>query len=95
MFHSVSDRESRTASLQRLRPYSLRLLLISVPISYGAFIFVVWGIGVLTHRPPGDPSIVSSFAVVSVWYALSCYVWIPLTWIASSFTIATFRRRRH
>ncbi len=86
--------ESEQQPPNKLRPYSLKLFAIAIPLSYLVFIVTFWAIGVLPNRSPGDPSIASSFAVVSLWYALSCYVWIPLTWIATSFAIAAFGRRK-
>ncbi|GAA3709527.1 hypothetical protein [Gordonia hankookensis] len=77
----------------QLRPYSLKLFLLSVPVSYLIFMIVFWAAGVLPNRGPGATSLGASFAVVSLWYVLSCYVWIPLTWLASSFGIAALRRR--
>lgn len=32
-----------------LRPYSLKLFLISIPISYITFMLLVWVVGVLPH----------------------------------------------
>ncbi|AZG47168.1 hypothetical protein D7316_03776 [Gordonia insulae] len=85
-----AEREERSPLL---RPYSLKLFLVSIPISYALFMIAFWGIGIVPHRGPGATGLGASFAVVSLWYALSCYVWIPLTWLASSFGIAMFDRR--
>lgn len=76
----------------RFRAYSLKLFLISIPVSYIGFMIVFWGVGVLPHGTPGGPSLTAGFVVVSWWYALSCYVWIPLTWLVGSLAIAIIRR---
>jgi hypothetical protein len=77
-----------------LRPYSLALFLISIPISYIAFMLVVWGVAVVPHVGPESPSLTAAFAVVSFWYVLSCYAWIPATWLVGSVGITVVRRRR-
>ncbi|MYR07748.1 hypothetical protein GTV32_16205 [Gordonia sp. SID5947] len=79
---------------RRLRPYSLKLFLLSIPVSYLVFMALMWGVGGVADPAPGHPSLWSSFVVVSMWYGLSCYAWIPLTWISISVTTTIAGRRK-
>ncbi len=69
------------------RPYSLRLAVVCLPLSYLVFVAFFWG--GWTYIAAADTATTSAgeggLVVVSAWYGMSCYVWAPLLWVLASF----------
>ena len=65
-----------------LRPFSFGLFVLSVPISYVAFVFGLVVLLMLVERTFFDIS--DGLFYFSILYGLGCYLWIPGTWLLLS-----------
>ncbi len=75
-----------------LRPYSFGLFILSVPISYVAFVFGLIVLLTLVERTFFDLS--DGIFYFSILYGLGCYLWIPGTWLLLSIGGRFLQKRR-
>ncbi|MDH3016217.1 hypothetical protein QEN40_08720 [Gordonia alkanivorans] len=79
------------------RPYSLRLAVICLPLSYLVFVAAFWGWTYCAAAETATTSAADGLVVVSAWYGMSFYVWAPLLWFLVSLVgvlIGQLRARR-
>ncbi|GAB83780.1 hypothetical protein RVF83_00935 [Gordonia rubripertincta] len=79
------------------RPYSLRLAVVCLPLSYLVFAAAFWGWTYFAAADTATRSAAEGLVVVSAWYGMSCYVWAPLLWFLVSLVgvlIGQLRARR-
>lgn len=65
-----------------IRPFSFGLFVLSLPISYIAFVFGFIILLMIAERTLIDLS--DGVYYFSITYAVSCYLWIPGTWLLLS-----------
>lgn len=76
-----------------MRPYSAGLFLLAIPASYGLFVSILILLLMVVNRTFFD--ITDGIFVFSIWYAVSCYIWIPGTWLMLSVIGRTVMKRRN
>lgn len=74
------------------RPYSIGLFALSIPTSYILFVFISIVALMLAERTYF--SVADGLYYFSIVYAVSCYLWIPGTWLSLSFLGRFTNRRR-
>lgn len=91
----ASRREGRRQLIGRwFRPYSLRLAVVCLPLSYLVFVAFFWGWTYIAAADTATTSAGEGLVVVSAWYGMSCYVWAPLLWVLASFIGVLVRQLR-
>lgn len=75
------------------RPYSLRLAVVCLPLSYLVFV-AFWGWTYVVAADTATTSAAEGLVVVSAWYGMSCYAWAPLLWVLVSVVGVLIRQLR-
>ncbi|PXW28983.1 UNVERIFIED_CONTAM: hypothetical protein DES50_11017 [Williamsia faeni] len=75
-----------------LRPYSAGLFLLAIPVSYVLFVGILIVMLTVVDRTFFDVS--DGIYVFSIWYGVSCYIWIPATWLMLSVIGRAVTKRR-
>ncbi|PVY28609.1 hypothetical protein C7458_108284 [Williamsia muralis] len=75
-----------------VRPYSIYLFVLAVPVSYVSFVFGFNVLLMIVERTIFDVS--DGIYYFSITYVVSCYLWIPATWLLLSIGGRFVQRRR-
>lgn len=75
-----------------VRPYSFGLFILSLPVSYISFVFGLLVLLMIAERTLVDLS--DGIYLFSIAYGVSCYLWIPGTWLLLSIGGRFLQKRR-
>lgn len=75
------------------RPYSRRLALWCIPVTYVLFMVAFWAVPFLAAIGEPTSGLWQGLLVVSMWWLFTSYVWVVLLWVGASVVLAARNRR--